>query len=67
MQYIQGMFAIAPEIFVQSPIAISALYDLVKHWREDLPFLQILPDLRYIFSQLSPKQNSSVSQNIARM
>ena len=66
IQYIQGMFAIAPEIFVQSPIAINALYDLVKHWREDT-FLQILPDLRYIFSQLSPKQNSSVSQNVARM
>lgn len=66
VQYIQGMFVIAPEIFVQSPIAISSLYDLVKHWREET-FLQILPDLRYIFSQLSPKQNSAVSQNIAEM
>ncbi|WP_372404037.1 DUF5682 family protein [Acinetobacter piscicola] len=66
VQYVQGMFAIAPEIFVQSPIAISALYDLVKHWQEET-FLQILPDLRYIFSQLSPKQNSAVSQKVARM
>lgn len=66
VQYIQGMFAIAPEILVQSPLAIHALYDLVKQWREET-FLQILPDLRYIFSQLSPKQNSSVSQNVARM
>lgn len=66
VQYVQGMFAIAPEIFVQSAIAIQSLYELVAHWREET-FLQILPDLRYIFSQLSPKQNSAVSQHIAQM
>ena len=66
VQYVQGMFVIAPEIFVQSSIAIQSLYELVSHWREET-FLQILPDLRYIFSQLSPKQNSAVSQHIAQM
>lgn len=66
VQYLQGMFFVAPEIFVQSKVAIDALYQLVSHWSEET-FIQILPDLRYIFSQLTPKQSSKVSKIIAQM
>ena len=65
-QYLHGMFYIAPEIFVQSEIAIHALHELVTHWSEET-FIRILPDLRYIFSQLSPKQSTTVSKTIAIM
>jgi hypothetical protein len=66
VQYLHGMFFIAPEIFVQSKVAIDALHQLVSHWTEDV-FIQILPDLRYIFSQLTPKQCTQVSKLIAKI
>lgn len=65
VQYLHGMFFIAPEIFVQSKVAIDALHQLVSHWTEDT-FIRILPDLRYIFSQLTPKQSTKVSKIIAK-
>lgn len=66
VQYLHGMFFIAPEIFVQSQVAIDALHQLVSDWTED-EFIQILPDLRYIFSQLSPKQSTQVAKLIAKI
>ncbi|AOA57363.1 DUF5682 family protein [Acinetobacter larvae] len=66
VQYLQGMFFIAPEIFVQSPIAIEALYQLVSGWSEE-DFIQILPDLRYAFSQLNPKQSQTIAEKIATL
>ena len=66
VSYLQGLFFIAPEFFVQSHIAIESLYELVSHWQEPI-FLQILPDLRYIFSQLTPKQSTHIAQKIAKM
>ncbi len=66
VNYLHGMFFIAPEIFVQSLIAIEALHELVSHWDEET-FIQILPDLRYIFSQLTPKQSTELSKTIAQI
>lgn len=64
VQYLHGVLYIAPEIFVQSDLAIHTLHQLVQHWSDDT-FLQILPDLRYIFSQLNPKQSQRISGKIA--
>ena len=66
VQYLQGMFYIAPEIFVQSEVAIEALHLLIGQWSEVF-FIQILPDLRYAFSQLNPKQSSVVAKRIAKL
>ncbi|TCM61805.1 hypothetical protein EC844_12723 [Acinetobacter calcoaceticus] len=66
VQYLQGMFFIAPEIFVQSNIAIEALHLLMSQWSEEY-FIHILPDLRYVFSQLSPKQTRQVAGRIAEL
>ena len=65
VQYLQGMFHIAPEIFVQSHVAIQCLHQLVKQWEEDT-FIAILPDLRFIFSQLTPKQSQIIADKIAQ-
>ena len=64
VQYLQGMFHIAPEIFVQSQIAIQTLHQLIQQWDENT-FISILPDLRFIFSQLSPKQSQTIANQIA--
>lgn len=64
VQYLHGILFVAPEIFVQSDLAIHTLHHLVQHWSDDI-FLQILPDLRYIFSQLNPKQSQRISEKIA--
>ena len=65
VQYLQGMFHIAPEIFVQSQLAIHTLHQLIQQWDEDT-FLSILPDLRFIFSQLSPKQSQIIADQVAQ-
>lgn len=66
VQYLQGMLYIAPEIFVQSPIAIDALYQLVNQWSDEL-FIQILPDLRFAFSLFNPKQTRQIAERIAEL
>lgn len=66
VQYLQGMLHIAPEIFVQSPIAIDALFQLVSQWSDEL-FIQILPDLRFAFSQFNPKQTRQIAERIAEL
>lgn len=64
VQYLQGLLSVAPEIFVQSDLAIQTLYTLIEQW-SDTTFIQILPDLRYMFSQLNPKQSQRISTQIA--
>lgn len=66
VQYLQGMLHIAPEIFVQSHIAIDALYQLVNQWSDEL-FIQILPDLRFAFSLFNPKQTRQIAERIAEL
>ncbi len=66
VQYLQGMLHIAPEIFVQSHIAIDALFQLVNQWSDDL-FIRILPDLRFAFSQFNPKQTRQIAERIAEL
>ncbi len=64
IQYLHGILFIAPEIFVQSDLAIHTLQQLIQHWSDDT-FIANLPDLRYVFSQLNPKQTQKVSNKIA--
>lgn len=66
VQYLQGMLHIAPEIFVQSHIAIDALFQLVSQWSDEL-FIRILPDLRFAFSQFNPKQTRQIAERIAEL
>ncbi|MBE9578749.1 DUF5682 family protein [Moraxella sp. K1664] len=63
--YLQGMFQVAPEYFIGSPVAIGALYELIKSWDNEL-FLSILPDLRFIFSTLTPRQSKEIANIIAK-
>lgn len=63
--YLQGMFQVAPEYFISSPVAIGALYELIKSWDNEL-FLSILPDLRFIFSTLTPRQSKEIANIIAK-
>ncbi|KAA8734319.1 hypothetical protein F4V57_04945 [Acinetobacter qingfengensis] len=65
IQYLQGILFIAPEIFVQSDIAIKTLHQLIGKWQDE-EFLRLLPDLRYIFSQLSPQQSQCISEKISQ-
>lgn len=64
--YLHGLLCIAPDVFVQSHVAIDTLYQRLSLC-SDTDFIQILPDLRFLFSQLSPKQSSAVSARIAQL
>lgn len=65
VSYLQGLMSIAPEVFIQSTLAIKSLQSLMGTWTEQT-FLAILPDLRFIFSQLTPKQSHQLSQHVAQ-
>lgn len=62
--YLQGIFKVTPEYFIGSPIAIHALNELIKRWNNEL-FLSLLPDLRFIFSTLTPRQSQEIAKRIA--
>ncbi len=64
--YLQGMFGVAPEVFVQSSTAIFALHQQLSGWSDEY-FLQVLPDLRFMFSQLTPRQSERVADTIATL
>lgn len=58
-----GIMRTAPEL---SPLTllVDHLNTLLQQWDEER-FIQILPDLRFAFSQLNPKQNAELAQYIA--
>ncbi len=62
--YFVGIMRTAPELVIKTPILIDHLNRLLSQWDEQR-FIQILPDLRFAFSQLTPKQNEELSRYIA--
>nr|WP_314265025.1 DUF5682 family protein [uncultured Moellerella sp.] len=62
--YFVGLMRTAPELVVQSPILVDHLNHYLSQWDEQR-FIQILPDLRFAFSQLTPKQNAQLSHYLA--
>lgn len=42
----------APELVVRLPLLIEQLNELLNGW-DDARFIQVLPDLRFAFSQLT--------------
>lgn len=63
--YFIGVMRAAPELILRIPLLIDSLNDLLSKWDESR-FIQVLPDLRFAFSQLTPKQNAQMAQHIAQ-
>ena len=55
----------APELILRIPLLIELLNDLLSEW-DERRFIQVLPDLRFAFSQLTPKQNAQMAQYVAQ-
>lgn len=55
----------APELVVRLPLLIEQLNELLNGW-DDARFIQVLPDLRFAFSQLTPKQNAQMARVVAQ-
>ncbi|MBD2801056.1 4-aminobutyrate aminotransferase [Xenorhabdus sp. M] len=64
INYFVGIMRTAPELVIKTPILVDHLNQLLGEW-DDPRFIQILPDLRFAFSQLTPKQNEELSRYIA--
>ncbi|NBN48155.1 4-aminobutyrate aminotransferase [Proteus sp. G4415] len=62
--YFVGIMRTAPELVIRLPLLVNHLNSLLQQWDEER-FIQILPDLRFAFSQLNPKQNAELAQYIA--
>ena len=62
--YFIGVMRTAPELVTRMPLLIELLNQLLSQW-DDNRFIQVLPDLRFAFSQLTPKQNAQMAQFIA--
>lgn len=63
--YFIGVMRAAPELILRIPLLIDLLNDLLGQWDESR-FIQVLPDLRFAFSQLTPKQNAQMAQHVAQ-
>ncbi|HGN1705128.1 TPA: DUF5682 family protein [Providencia rettgeri] len=63
--YFIGVMRTAPELILRIPLLIDLLNQLLSEW-EDGRFIQVLPDLRFAFSQLTPKQNAQMAQHVAK-
>ncbi|WP_272520960.1 DUF5682 family protein [Providencia sp. PROV202] len=63
--YFIGIMRTAPELVVRLPLLIELLNELLGEW-DDERFLQVLPDLRFAFSQLTPKQNAQMARVVAQ-
>ncbi|WP_369311149.1 DUF5682 family protein [Providencia rettgeri] len=63
--YFIGVMRTAPELVLRIPLLIELLNNLLSEWDESR-FIQVLPDLRFAFSQLTPKQNAQTAQHVAQ-
>lgn len=63
--YFIGVMRAAPELILRIPLLIELLNDLLSEW-DERRFIQVLPDLRFAFSQLTPKQNAQMAQHVAQ-
>lgn len=64
VNYFMAMMSCAPELIVQSSLLVTHINTLLMNWSSE-QFIAILPDLRYAFSQLSPKQTLFIAKRIA--
>ncbi len=62
--YFVGIMRTAPELALRLPLLIDSLNRYLAGWDEQ-QFIGILPELRFAFSQLTPKQNANVASYIA--
>ncbi|OCG58619.1 hypothetical protein A9G40_09075 [Gilliamella sp. Nev3-1] len=63
--YLTGLIQCSPELLIQSSQLLMSLDELLVHWDQE-KFIQILPDLRYAFAKLTPKQNATIAEKIAK-
>ncbi|MBL0866803.1 4-aminobutyrate aminotransferase [Pectobacterium carotovorum] len=64
VRYFVGLMRAAPELIIKTPRLVDELNALMSQWDDDR-FLHVLPDLRFAFSQLTPKQNATLANYIA--
>lgn len=63
--YFIGLMRAAPELVIRMPLLVDSLNQLLAQWDEQR-FIQVLPDLRFAFSQLTPKQNAQMANYVAQ-
>lgn len=65
ISYFIGIMQCTPELVIHSSILLDSLDQLLLEWSPE-QFIEILPDLRYVFAQLNPKQIASLGEKIAQ-
>lgn len=65
VEYFKGMMECTPELIIQSSFLLNSIDELLAHWDQE-KFIAFLPDLRFVFSQLTPKQNAFLAEKIAK-
>lgn len=63
--YFMGIMQCAPELIIHSSQLLTSLDELLANWKQD-QFIEILPDLRLAFTQLTPKQNAIIAEKISK-
>ena len=65
IHYFIGIMQCTPQLIIHSSFLLNSLDQLMIDWSPER-FIEILPDLRYAFSQLNPTQNASLASQIAK-
>jgi len=61
-----GLMSAAPELLLRIPRLLEALDEIIAGWDEET-FVSHLPDLRFAFTQLKPREIGVLSDRIARL
>lgn len=64
VSYLAGMMQAAPELIQHQTSLSRLLNQLVASWDEQV-FVSMLPELRFSFSQLKPKQTAQLAEQLA--
>jgi hypothetical protein len=65
VRYLAGLMQAAPELIVQTDTLARSLNALLAAWQENT-FVAHLPDLRYAFTHLKPRETASFADRIAQ-
>lgn len=66
VRYLSGLMQAAPELIVQTDTLARSLNRLLADWQEST-FVAHLPDLRFAFTHLKPRETASFADRIAAM
>lgn len=65
-QYLKGLLSTAREVAWQQPALLACVNDCLTHWSDDI-FLELLPELRLAFAQMTPRETDRIAEAVTTL